>query len=79
MPSTIVTTDATLATTAALDGLGLAYVDELTAGPHIASGKLVAVLEDYLPREPGFFLDLPERSRGLPKLRALIDLLRVRG
>lgn len=78
VPSSIVTTDATLATTAALDGLGLAYVDELTAGPHIASGKLVVVLEEYLPREPGFFLYFPERSRGVPKVRALIELLRVR-
>jgi hypothetical protein len=27
---------------------------------------------------PGFFLYFPERSRGVPKLRALIDLARAK-
>lgn len=78
VPSTIVTTDTVLAMAAAADGLGLAYVDELTAGPALAAGKLVVVLEDYLPRVAGFFLYFPERSRTLPKVRALIDIMRVR-
>jgi hypothetical protein len=34
------------------------------------------VLDDYLPRVPGFFLYFPERARTQPKLRALIELLR---
>ena len=34
-------------------------------------------VEDYAPRVPGFFLYFPERSRGVPKLRALIDLARA--
>lgn len=78
VPSAVITSDAQLAMRAALDGLGLAYIDELTAGAYIDTGKLVVVLEDFAPRVPGFFLYFPERSRGVPKLRALIDLARAK-
>lgn len=75
-PSTLVTTDAALMIRAAIDGLGVAYVDELSAGPAIKAKQLVVLLEDYLPRVPGLFLYFPERARTQPKIRALIDVLR---
>lgn len=78
LASAIVTTDAALAVTAARGGLGFAYVDELAAASEIAAGRLVVVLEDYLPRVPGFFLYFPHNSRGLPKLRALVDIAKSR-
>jgi len=78
VPSTIITTDTVLAMSAAADGLGLCYVDELTAAPLLATGKLTIVLDDYLPRVPGFFLYFPERTRTLPKVRSLIDIMRIR-
>jgi DNA-binding transcriptional LysR family regulator len=75
-PSSVITTDTALMVRAAADGLGLAYVDEHTAAPFIKAKQLVVVLDDYLPRVPGFFLYFPERARTQPKLRALIELLR---
>lgn len=75
-PSTLVTSDASLMIRAAIDGLGIAYVDELSAGPAIAANQLVVLLEDYLPRVPGLFLYFPERARTQAKIRALIDVLR---
>jgi DNA-binding transcriptional LysR family regulator len=78
VPSPIVTSDTSLNVQAAVDGLGLAYVDEHTAAPHVAARRLAVVLDDYLPRVPGFFLYFPERARGEPKLRALIEVVRAR-
>jgi len=50
---------------AAIDGVGLAFMLEERAAPHIASGALVRVLEDWYPPFPGFFLYRP-RQRQLP-------------
>jgi DNA-binding transcriptional LysR family regulator len=44
--------------------------------PHLARGELVPMLEDYLPRFPGFFLYYPRRERQPAKLRALVEHLR---
>ncbi len=47
------------------------------AAPHLASGELVRVLEDWCPPFPGFFLYYP-RQRQLPApLAALIETLRL--
>lgn len=73
----IITTDAGVLVRAAADGLGLAYVDEGSAAPLVKARRLVPVLEDYLPPEPGFALYFPERARTQPKIRALVDVLRV--
>ncbi len=62
---------------AAIDGVGLAFMSEERAAPHLASGELVRVLEDWCPPFPGFFLYYP-RQRQLPAaLAALIETLRV--
>ncbi|SHG86051.1 DNA-binding transcriptional regulator, LysR family [Kaistia soli DSM 19436] len=46
---------------AALAGLGLAYVAEAEIADHVASGRLIAVLGDWMPPSPGFCLYYPER------------------
>jgi len=62
---------------AAIDGVGLAFLLEENAAPHLASGALVRVLEDWCPPFPGFFLYYP-RQRQLPAaLAALIETLRL--
>lgn len=78
VPSRVITTDTYLALRAAVDGLGFTYADEHFAAQYIERKQLVTVLDDYLPPVPGFFLYFPEAHRGQPKLRALIEILRVR-
>ena len=63
---------------AALAGLGLAYVFESTVREHLASGRLIRVLEAFCPPFPGLFLYYPSRALIAPKLQALLDFLRGR-
>ncbi|MDI3283833.1 LysR family transcriptional regulator [Polyangium sp. 15x6] len=71
-----ITNDADTLLTAALAGMGLAYVMESYALPHLHSGALVRVLEDWCPPFPGSFLYYPSRRQLTPALRALIEALR---
>lgn len=61
---------------AALDGLGITYVMEACARPHLDSGRLMAVLEDWCPYDPGFFLYYPSRRQMPAALRAFVDFAR---
>jgi len=63
----------------ALDGLGVAYMPEDQALPHIAEGRLVRVLEDWCPYFPGYHLYYPSRRHQSPALALLVDILRYRG
>ena len=65
-----------LALDSALDGLGLAYVMEDRAAPYLADGRLVRMLQDWMPRFPGFFLYYPTRRQIPPVLEALLRFLR---
>lgn len=58
---------------AALDGFGLGYVLECTAAAHLASGRLVRVLERACPTLSGFHLYYPSRRQLPAKLRCFID------
>ena len=62
----------------ALDGLGLAYMPEDQALPHIATGRLVRVLEDWCPPFPGYHLYYPSRRHSSPALGLLVNALRYR-
>jgi DNA-binding transcriptional LysR family regulator len=69
--------DLDLVISAALDGVGLAFLGEDRAAPYLASGALERVLEDWCPPFPGFFLYYPSRRQQPAALSALIDTLRM--
>jgi DNA-binding transcriptional LysR family regulator len=62
---------------AAMDGIGLAFSLEEYVAPHLASGALVRVLEDWCPPFSGFFLYYPSRRQQPAALSALIETLRL--
>src|SRR5438128_4941179 len=64
---------------AALAGLGLAYVPEDLAQPHIDRGHLARVLEDWCPPYSGYHLYYPSRRQSSPAFALLVDALRYRG
>jgi DNA-binding transcriptional LysR family regulator len=61
---------------AALEGLGLAYMPEDLVHAHIASGALVRVLADWCPAFPGYHLYYPSRRQSSPAFTLLRDALR---
>jgi len=73
----LIVDDVELLIRAAIDGAGLAFMSDEQAGPHIAGGALVRVLEDWCPPYPGFFLYYPSRRQQPAALAALIDMLRL--
>src|SRR5712691_113775 len=64
---------------AALAGLGLAYVPQDLAQPHLDSGLLTRVLEDWCPPYSGYHLYYPSRRQSSPAFALLVDALRYRG
>lgn len=72
----LVVDDVELSIRAAIDGVGLAFVDDDRVAEHLASGALIRVLDDWCPPFPGFFLYYPSRRQLPPALSALIETLR---
>ena len=64
---------------AALAGYGIGYVPESLATPHIRSGRLRAVLEDWSPPFPGYYLYYPHRRQSSPAFAVLVEALRYTG
>ena len=60
---------------AALAGLGFAMLPDFTAQPDIASGRLVGVLEQFVPRDAGIYAVYPHRRYLPAKVRVLVDYL----
>lgn len=58
-------------------GGGIAFGLEETYRPYIARGELVPLLEDFLPDFSGFYLYFPGRKNQAPKLRALIEHMKI--
>ena len=73
----ITTNDMLLMIRMACAGAGLTFGMAETFRPWIARGELTAVLGDYCPAFPGFFLFFPSRRNLAPKLRALVDHVRL--
>jgi DNA-binding transcriptional LysR family regulator len=48
------------------------------AQPHIAAGRLVEVLEDWLPPFSGYHLYYPSRRQMTPAFAIVLDALRYR-
>lgn len=60
---------------AAVSGLGFAILPDFVAAPAIAEGRLVPVLEDWMPVGGGIFAVYPHRRYLPAKVRALVDFL----
>jgi DNA-binding transcriptional LysR family regulator len=73
----LIVDDVDLLIRAATDGVGLAFMLEEHALPHLASGALVRVLDDWCPPFAGYFLYHPSRRQQPAALSALIDALRL--
>jgi DNA-binding transcriptional LysR family regulator len=73
----VVTNDGAVLVDAAVEGLGLAYVFESMVRELISRKRLVRVLEKYSPQIPGYFLYYPSRVNLAPKLKALVDFLKL--
>src|ERR1700730_2030266 len=61
---------------AAIDGLGFLMTLEGYAKTAIASGRLVALLDDWLPKSPGPFLSYPGRRQRPPSLTAFVAFVK---
>lgn len=73
----ITTNDMRFMISSALNGAGITFAMRQTFQPYIDGGQLVALLDEYLPKFPGFFLYFPQRRNMAPKLRALVEHIRV--
>ena len=74
----LILNDRQLAVEAAVQGLGIAFWAEHRVRPFLASGELIALLEDWSPTFPGFFAYY-RKQRFLPlSLKMLLRLLRQR-
>lgn len=72
----IVFNDGEAIRSAALDGLGLAYLFASQVRNDIAQGRLIPVMADWLPNLPGFSLYYPSRAKTAPAFRAMIEHLK---
>jgi DNA-binding transcriptional LysR family regulator len=73
----LIVDDLGLVLTAALDGVGLAFVAETEVSDYLAEGTLLRVLQDWCQPYPGFFLYYPSRRQQTASLTALISVLRL--
>ena len=64
---------------AAIAGLGLAYVPEGLAQPHLGKGRLKHVLEDWCLPYSGYHLWYPSRRQSSAAFALLVNALRYRG
>lgn len=65
--------------TAALAGLGVAFLPEEEFAPHIDEGLLVRVLADWCPPFSGYHLYYPSRRQPSPAFSLVVAALRVDG
>jgi len=63
---------------AALGGLGLAYIPEEMAEPHLAKGRLKRVLADWCQPYSGYHLFYPSRRQSSAAFNLVVDALRHR-
>jgi DNA-binding transcriptional LysR family regulator len=74
----LVFNDASALLNAALEGFGVAYLPEPYAQPHLSSGELVRLLEDWCPSLSGYHLYYPSRRQPSPAFSVLVDAIRYR-
>lgn len=76
-PQSFLTNDIEVLSDAARSGLGLAWITAAQAAPHLASGALVSVLEDWCPVLAPNYLYYAGRRHLPAPLRAFIDAMKV--
>jgi DNA-binding transcriptional LysR family regulator len=64
---------------AALAGLGLAYMPQDQVQAQLKNGQLIRVLADWCPPFPGYHLYYPSRRQHAPAFALLVEALRYRG
>jgi DNA-binding transcriptional LysR family regulator len=74
----IIANEGNVMISAAMTGLGLAYVLGPVVEPLCEQGLLETVLEPFCPQIPGFFIYFPARHQVMPKLRAFLDFAGAR-
>ena len=74
----LVVNDEAVMLEASLSGLGLSYLYEDQVGPYLASGRLVRVLGDWCPSNPGYCLYYPKRRVLPPVLSLFSEALQTR-
>lgn len=74
--SSVTVDDTRTMLTMALGGLGLMYAHDAIFAPHVESGALVPVLENWSTTGPGYHIYYPSRRQVPTPLRLLIDLIR---
>lgn len=72
----ITTNDFRLMLRVALAGGGITFATEETFRPYIKTGKLIPLLEEFLPTFSGFYFFYPNRENMAPKLRAMVDFVK---
>jgi DNA-binding transcriptional LysR family regulator len=72
----LIFSDKEMALRATLQGIGIGFAVEDTVAEHIATGRLVPLLEEWSATFPGMFLCYPQQRQMAPALRAFIDTLR---
>lgn len=60
---------------AARAGLGIAMIPDFIARPYIASGELVSLFDDFIPKDRGIYAVYPHRRYLPAKVRAFVDYL----
>jgi DNA-binding transcriptional LysR family regulator len=79
VPARVVANDFSLMMRLVTAGLGLTIGMGDGVRPYLERGEVVAVLEDFCPPFPGYYLYYPQRRQASAALRALIDyLLQIR-
>ena len=73
----LIVDDLDLVIRAALDGVGLAFMSEDDATPHLRSGALVRVLQDWCQPYPGFFIYYPSGRQQPAALSAFVNAFRL--
>ena len=76
VPGVLTLDEPTLLREAALAGAGLACMWEARIAQDLAAGRLVSVLNEWMPSEPGLCLYYPGRRNVPASLRAFIDVIR---
>ncbi|MGF6690453.1 LysR family transcriptional regulator [Pseudomonas sp. D(2018)] len=76
MPGQLTLNSQALTLQAALEGAGIAVLGEFAVAPHLASGKLVRLLDDWMPSYPGLALFYPANRHPSAGMKAFIEVVR---